>query len=264
MKPLMMELADYLTELTRWHTHSEAFTVKIGNTSVTTRHRLKVPPLLLQLDAATASGDGASRGGGGFESRPAAPLEALDALAWIDDAAARWVRRLGEDDPGDTMVCMRRLAGIVATTTFCGRLSSRRDKDTGGWCCTRHELEADVRRWWTHARIVTGWDSAAWRPDNTCPECGRRGGLRVRLEQRSGVCVECKAAWGPFDHQNGYQQLAAHIRAESAEERAAVAPEPCRCAWPRRRFGLEGLCPRCGSATCENAVRSLGSRRQAG
>lgn len=257
---LHMELPDYLLELTRWHTHAEPVTTNIGLTVVRYRHRVKVPPLLLQLEAASASGAGADRGAGGFESRPAAPLEALDALAWIDDAAARWVRLLGEDDPGDTMVCMRRLAGLAASVSSCGRLHGRRDRETQAWCCTRHDLEHDARRWWTHARVVTGWDSAAWRPDNTCPECSRRGGLRIRLEFRAGMCVDCKASWGP----DGYQVLADHIRRESAEDRRARAPQPCRCAWPRTAFGLDAMCPRCGSATCENAVRALGQRRQVG
>lgn len=252
-----MELGDYLLELTRWHTNAEPVTTHIGLTTVTYRHRTRVPPLVTQLARADASGNGPTRTGGGFESRPAAPLEAVDALVWIDIEAARWVRDLGEDDPGDTLECVRLLSGLSASAEHCTRRHATVLKETGSLCCTWHAIERDARRWWMHARIVTGWDSPAWRPDNTCPACERRGGLRIRLEDRAGLCVECRTGWGPDD----YQVLADHIRRESAQERAAAAAEPCRCVWPREQFGLNALCPRCGSSTCVNAVRSLGTRR---
>lgn len=257
---LLMDLTDYLADLTRWHTHAEPVTTHIGLTRVTYRHKVRVPPLVAQLEQAQASGDGQARGGTGYESRPAAPLEAVDALVWIDVEAARWVRDLGEDDPGETIACVRLLAGLCASVENCGRRRGRRDRDTDAWCCTWHTIEADARRWWTHARIVTGWDSPAWRPDNTCPVCGRRGGLRIRLEERCGMCVECRESWGPDD----YQVLAEHVRTESAEARRTEPPGACRCVWPREVFGLAVMCPRCGSATCVNAVRALGQRRATG
>jgi hypothetical protein len=78
------------------------------------------------------------------------------------------------------------------------------------------DVERDIRRWWTQARIVTGWDSPAWRPDNTCPLCGVRGGLRVKLADQSGFCTECGETWTP----ETIALLADHIRSENAEDRA--------------------------------------------
>lgn len=256
-----MTLTDYLADLTGWHTHAEPVHTRVGLTNVSYRHRTKVPPLLIQLEKADASAEKGARSGAGYESRPAAPLDAVAALAWIDEQAARWVRRLGWDDPGDTMKCVRLLSGLAAGTDHCGRGRATVDRETReAVCCTRHRIEADARRWWTHARIVTGWDSPAWRPDATCPECGRRGGLRIRLEDRTGTCVECHVTWGHED----YQALADHVRAESAAERAAARPAACSCMWPRAVFDLGAMCPRCGSTTCVNAIRSLGARHAAG
>ncbi len=256
-----MTVHDYLADLTRPHMHAEPVTQTYGLTTVTTRHRTKVPPLLVQLESVDWTDSGSTRSGTGFESRPAVPLEALQALVAIDIEAARWVRDLGEDDPGDTLECVRLLNGLVASASWCGRAGARRDETTKQvTCCTRHAIEADARRWWTRARIVTGWDTPAWRPDNTCPECSVRGSLRIRLEQRSGLCVECETTWGAED----YQVLADHVRRESAEARRAAKPAPCSCAWPRAVHDLGAMCPRCGSATCVNAVRALGKRRVAG
>lgn len=256
-----MTLVDYVADLTRWHTHAEPVTTKIGLTNVSFRHRTKVPPLLMQLERADASGQGASRSGAGFESRPAAPLEAVGALAWIDDAAARWVRRLGEDDPGDTARCVAMVGALAAgVSDRCRWAKPKRDKETRKIvCCLFHTIENDVRRWWLHARIVTGWDERPFIPDATCPECTKRGSLRIRLEDRTGTCVECHTTWGSDD----YQALAEHVRSESAAAKAARQLQPCACDWPRTVFTLTAMCPRCGSAYCVNAIRALGQRRTA-
>lgn len=255
-----LDLNGYLHDLTRWHTHIEPVTQQVGQTKVIFRHRTKVPPLLVQLERADASGNGSARSGGGFESRPAAPLDAVDALVWIDVEAARWVRRLGEDDPGETLACLRMLGALAAAVERCHRVHAKFDKTTQAWCCVWHSIEADTRRWWLHARIVTGWDSPAWRPDATCPCCGKRGGLRVRLEERAGLCIECRESWGPSD----YQVLADHVRTETMEARRLARPVACQCALPRSIEGLDSMCPRCGSASCVNAVHALGRRRAAG
>lgn len=206
MNALMLDLADYVRELTQTHQHREHYTVRRGAFWVGANHTTKVPALIHQLQYAAPSGQGDDRSGAGFGSRPAARIEALDCLQRIDRDAAWWVRRLGEDDPGDTIRVVQVLHGLRPRLAAC-------DKRRAG-CCDAHELEHDVRRWWTQARIVTGWDSPAWRPDNTCPLCSVRGGLRVKLADQTGFCAECGETWTP----ETLGLLADHIRGENAED----------------------------------------------
>jgi hypothetical protein len=202
-----------------------------------------------------------------YESRPALAIEALDTLARIDLAAARWVRDLGEDDPSSTVACVSLLGGLVASANRCHAPRAIVDRQTRKvLCCTWHAIEQDVRTWWTQARITTGWEALAWRPDNTCPLCGERRTLRIRLEERIGLCTNCHETWTPTG-EPGYQTLANHIRAE-ADERGSrrTAVGPCWCPWPLSsaqeawRGRLFGICPRCGSASCRHAVRSKPKR----
>lgn len=209
-----VDVVDMVAELTRPYQHREHYTTVTGATSYGRDHVTKTPSLIHQLQHAAPTGEGLGRGGG-YESRPVARLEALDALTRIDLEAARWVRNLGDDDPGSTTACLRRLSSLLPSTQRCGS----RSKMPG--CCTWHEIERDVRRWWTQARIVTGWDQPAWRPDSTCPGCGVRGSLRIRLEDRAGLCVECRETWDA----SSYQVLADHVRSE-AEERRRPDVEP--------------------------------------
>jgi len=191
-----------VTELTQAHHHSEPYAVRRGTETWYRRHHAQVPSLLNQLasPAAPSTGEG---GAGDYASRPAAHLEALDTLAHIDLAAARWVRDLGEDDPANTAACVRKLHGLHASATEPAQAA----------------IERDVRRWWTQARIVTGWDSPAWRPDSTCYVCGHRGGLRIRLAAVAALCIECRAVWD----ETNIGILADHIRAENHEDDAPDA-----------------------------------------
>lgn len=253
------ELRRMIAELARPHRHREHYVRDrvAGGPAWASDHVTDVPPLLVQLRFADAP-QGSSRSGAGYESRPAAPLESLDTLTRIDLEVSRWVRDLGEDDPTSTIDCVSLLGGLLPSATRCDRPRAHRDRDTGRVdCCTWHAVELDVRRWWTQARIVTGWDSPPWRPDNTCPQCGVRRSLRIRLAERIGFCAECHETWGPQE----YQVLAEHVRLESEEQRQAVQVGPCWCPWPPSvaqvewRGQLFGLCPRCGSTSCRHAVK---------
>jgi hypothetical protein len=246
------EVRAMVAELTRSHRHRETYTRQVGATLWTGQHVTEVPSLLVQLRYASASGQGGSRSGSGFESRPAASLESLATLTMIDLEVSRWVRDLGEDDPTSTVACVQLLGGLLPSATRCKLTHGR----TG--CCTWHEVERDVRRWYTQARIITGWDAPAWRPDNTCPNCAVRRSLRIRLAERVGFCTECRETWSPAD----YQVLAEHIRNESQADRVPLDPGPCWCPWPVDDVvvGLAKLCPRCGSARCRHAVRKAGER----
>lgn len=252
-----MELADYVRELTEHHTHAEHYQVKRGRTWYGANHVTKVSPLIGQLwandlpSAATEEGPRA-----GFKSKPAARLDALDTAARIDIAAHRWVTDLGEQARNlDTIDLVRQLHGLAASAHQCGRRTAQRDPETKKiTCCARHAIEHDVRSWWMQARIVTGWDSPAWTPDNTCPMCGTRGSLKIRLGDQLGMCTHdgCRVTW---DHAT-IGLLADHIREESsAERKPAEQKGPCWCPVPEPEIpDLSVLCGRCGSARCIHAV----------
>lgn len=193
-----MDLADLVLELTRPHQHREPYSARVKGTLFGLHHTTSVPPLIHQLRYAQPSSGGEERANRGYASRPAARIEALDTLVRIDLEASRWVRDLGEDDPTDTIEVIARLHGLLASA----------DEET------RKEVTRDVRRWWTQARITTGWDSPAWRPDNTCPLCAKRGGLRVKLADHAAFCVDCGETWTP----ETIALLADHIRSENAED----------------------------------------------
>lgn len=222
---LQLDIHDWVEELTRTHTHREPYVRKDGGVVWTAGHVTSVPPLVLQLIGATPAGS-TDQAGAKPHSRPAARIEALDTVMLIDDEAERWFARLADDAPRDsfdphtqrpipgsgTIARISRLHGLHASAPHCGRSRGRRDEN-GVWCCLRHRLEHDVRRWWHQARIVTGWDTPAYRPFNTCPVCEHRGGLRINLEMRAGLCIECRSVWAADE----IGVLAEHIRAENQE-----------------------------------------------
>jgi hypothetical protein len=237
-----MELLDYVNELTRTHTHREHYTTKTGPTTYGRDHITTVPPLLHQLRYASPSGAGEERANLGYESRPAASLDALDTLTRIEHQATAWFHQLALStaaEPRSLVEVMQKLAALHAGI-----------HDPA----TRRDLEHDVRRWWAQARVITGWDSPAWRPDNTCPMCGEHGTLRVKLAEKVGLCVECRETWA----EDTIGLLADHIRLESAKARPPLELVACWCPWPAPRFefvaGKWGaLCPSCGSRHCHRA-----------
>ena len=250
-----MDLADYVRELTQPHTHHEHYTIRVGHEWAPRDHHVRVPSLLTQLanndTPSTAAEDGPRAG---YASKPAARLEAIATLTDIDLAVNRWIVDIG-DQPAhlDTVRALQQLHGLVASADD----------------VTRQELTRDVRRWWTRARIVTGWDSPAWEPDNTCPSCGERGTLRIRLAEHIGMCTyrgnthdggrreACGATWSP----ETIGLLADHIRLESEQERKArPGSGPCWCPVPEPVISDEDLfryrCPRCGSGRCWHAIEA--------
>lgn len=191
-----------VAELCRPQRHSETYEAHVNGTTWHRRHTIRTPSLLHQLQHASPSGRGTDRSTG-YGSRPAALLEALDTLTRIDHESSRWLRvTFHLDDPGDTAQCV----------TLLGSLYPSLEQET-----QRRALEHDIRSWWTQARVVTGWDVAPFRPDNTCPACTKRGALRIRVfdaYDTSAFCVECRTSWPP----TMIGLLAEHIRLENHED----------------------------------------------
>lgn len=190
------DIHDIHEELTRQHTHRERYERTEKGTSWKQDHVTLVPALIDQLSEAQPQSQ-KSEGGGGFGSRPAARIEALDTLALIDHESAAWVRKLGEDDPGSTKACVSKLHGLWAGVDEVAQKA----------------IERDMRKWWNQARIVSGWDSSAWRPDNTCPMCNERRSLRIRIWDQVALCVGCRDTWD----ETSIGLLAEHIRFENGD-----------------------------------------------
>lgn len=228
------DLHDMFDELVRGHSHAEPRAVRRGETTYTENHVTQVPALVHQLLAQTGSTSGSkSESGSTAVSKPAARIECLDTLMLIDTEAGVWIDQLGGDIPDDatdpdrpgrpivgsgTLARLRLLHGLYPSAAHCGRDHARRDPETRRpVCCDRHLIEHAVYRWWQQARIITGWDTPAYRPFNTCPVCDVRGSLRVRadaLAVEAAFCVECRTVWDNRD----IGLLAQHIRHENLDE----------------------------------------------
>lgn len=220
-----LDVHDMVRELTQTHSHRQVYVHDEHGTAV---HWTREPALVRQLlDATPSVATAGEASGSAARSKPIGRLESLDALILIDDAAGEWIDRLGGVIPADpveagyalrtlaaegTIRRLNRLHGLHPSTETCEKLSHSRGEED--WCCQRGHLEHDVRRWWQQARIVTGWDSAAWKlNENTCPVCDVRGGLRIKLEAQSALCIECREVWPP----EKIGLLAEWIRAENGE-----------------------------------------------
>jgi hypothetical protein len=234
-----MELADYIRELTETHSHAEHYQIRRGHTWYGANHVTKVPALLVQLwsgDVPSAATEDGPRPG--FGSKPAARLDALDTATRIDIQAHRWITDLGEQARSlDTIAIVRQLHGLTASAAT----------------VTKVAITRDVRSWWTQARIVTGWDSPAWSPDNTCPMCGERGTLKVRWVTGSGCARTTPAASRGTPARSGcWPTTSGRSRRPSGSRRRRG---PCWCDLPRADVAdLAFLCPSCGSAYCRHAV----------
>lgn len=225
--PTRPDTHDMLRDLTQPHQHREPYESHRNGTTWTGWHTTHVPALITQLiDAAPSST--LDQMGTAFGSRPAAPLESIDTVMLIDNEAGEWLNVLGELIPTDkldphtqrtirgtgTIATLRKLGGLHPSLKTCGAQTGHRD-DTGAWCCQRHHLEHDIRHWWHQARLTTGWDTAAFRPHNTCPVCEQWDSLRIRPD--AALCVECRSIWDGNDQLN---ILALHIQAENGDEPA--------------------------------------------
>lgn len=203
----MIDTQTAIRELTEPHIHREHFhrekeyadgsTTRYPEDHVTTQ-----PSLLDQLEAAIHHTNTADDvGGAGTGSRPAARLDAIDTLHRISAQAYDWTPRPTLTDT------VRAAHAYIAGQPPCQKW----DPDQG--CCKRHVGDQQIRRWWIWARLATGWDREPFRPDATCPACGKRGGLRVNVddEHKHATCADCHTTWDD----RTIDRLGFHIQAEN-------------------------------------------------
>lgn len=202
MTPLE-RLTDAVDELVRPRTHREPYTYKDDHgTVVNSRHITHVASLLEQIGACVYP-SGETRLDQGHpvpSSRPNASIEAIDALASIDDESSRLFTYLGGTDRGDVAGNLRGLIGRATPL----------DDDTQTY------LASCASRWASRAKSVTGWEVEPFKPENTCPLCAQKRTLRIRAFSASDVhasCVSCGEVWTP----DTVGLLAEHIRWENGD-----------------------------------------------
>lgn len=147
------------------------------------RTRIEHASLLGQLRGGVAA---SSVGGSSStpKSKPATNLEPLAVLEDITAATMTWLRvvdpaRASRADMRSVIARLWRLADRAPTLP---------DEQL-------RNLDGDVMRWWTAARITTTWGDRPLRPHVPCPECGKRGTIRLLVERTAAMCMDCRTAW---------------------------------------------------------------------
>lgn len=149
------------------------------------KHTVRHPPLLDQLTAAvqasTMALDETFRPS--FGSKPSARLDAIAATQRIDAQAKDWAQKL---HTRVRVPLKDRLRGLVGGATAYPSLQA--------------DLARSTRSWAVLAKVVTGMESPPFNPDVPCPntECEKKGGLRVRLDDKMASCIECGSYWDPL------------------------------------------------------------------
>jgi hypothetical protein len=217
------DVVDMARELCEPSSHREMYRPEVSAGRKAIKHHQPryhvtlTPSLLVQLDesvaASASAGAGTSRPA---ESRPTANLDAIDTAGLIETEAGIWLRYLGSKDPLDVTGRVRRLASLIPSLEHCHRSHPLRE-DGLVLCCKAHQIEVLITRWWVQARVITGWDTPAFEPNNTCPLCGVRGRLRVRFLEQLAFCLHCRESWD----ETTIGLLADHIRHENREDEEA-------------------------------------------
>jgi hypothetical protein len=121
-------------------------------------------------------------------SKPAARIDAIAALQRVEVESLWWAQALRPRFRTRTRTdLVDRLRSLVGAA----RHSLGLEDDRG------RSLAQASRSWVSLARVVTGHDSPPYAPHVRCPNetCERIGGLRIRLSDHVGVCLECGSSW---------------------------------------------------------------------
>lgn len=161
--------ADFISELV-----SGVKTVEIVQGGL---HIVQHPALLDQISntvtGRTLGSDSFS--GGGYSSKPAGRIDCLAFLERINKQSYSLAH-----DHGIRLLPIKARLGAI-----------------GGALGSEIKVHPWVRGWWATARILTQHDAPPFAPDVPCPvdECGKRGTIRIRLEDKLANCVECHTVW---------------------------------------------------------------------
>lgn len=170
-------------------------------------HTVTHAPLLVELANVGGGGSqsGDERGARYPTSRPPLRLDALDAQRAILAGVLTWLERLAAESRGGLYADLGQLVGLALPLP--DSLAERVAHAAQGWA--------------TLAKVVTGFESAAFRPRAACPLCSEMQTLRVRVETASAACVACGEGWRKSD--GTIYMLAEHIRQVNGERETESA-----------------------------------------
>lgn len=112
------------------------------------------------------------------DSTPPGSWGALTAVLRIETGAAAWVDRLAQPLRANPEGNLRFLLAQTTVPAY------------------GQQIADDIHRWWTIARVETGWDDPPRTLQDPCPyeDCGSRS-LRVRAGVTAAWCSDCGAVW---------------------------------------------------------------------
>jgi hypothetical protein len=203
---MLQDIADCADALTdsRQHVEPVYTTDRSRNRKLSHVHRTMQPGLLAQVRERFEPGAQAA----GFRSvpgsRPPLAFEALALHTVISLAAVRWLWSLRIELRNTDESNIRALVGAA------GSMDSE----------TQAALLFEMRTWHRRAAILTGWQTAPFRPRASCPNCGQQA-LVVNVESKSAFCngfdprtnMPCGAWWD----ESTVGILAEHVRAQNGD-----------------------------------------------
>lgn len=229
MSDLLLDIADAADALTEPRKHREKIPYWDSNRNQKFRDHVEPFPSLLDQLAAAAFPGTSEPGAGEHASRPPADLEAVACHSAISIGAAKWAWRLKVEIRATAASTIRSLVAATMTSD------------------QRAALLKELRAWNNWALTVTGWRNPPWAPTAPCPllrvndqgeeePCNTKGSLRVRLDTKTAVCLNCKGTWD----ETTIGLLAEHVRAWKASSAAdaALARAKARAEKARRAADL--------------------------
>lgn len=221
----LIDVADAADALTESYKHREQIPYWDANRNRKFRDHIEPFPSLLDQLAAAANPGTSEPGAGEHASRPPADLEAVACYVSVGIGAVKWVKRLNLDPRSTTASNLRALVGATMTSD------------------DRTALLRELRAWVAWAETVTKWRNQPYSPTAPCPllrineegdevPCQARGTLRVRLDTKTAVCLQCKGTWD----ETNIGLLGEHVRAwkRSSEADAELARAKARAEKARR------------------------------
>jgi hypothetical protein len=197
----LVDVADAADALTEPYKHREAIPYWDANRNRKQRDHWEAFPSLLDQLAEAAFPGSAEPGAGEHASRPPADLEAVACHTAITIGSVKWAHRLRLDIRDTVASNIRALVGASMTSD------------------DRADLLRELRAWVAWAETVTKWRNPPWSPGAPCPltktndagedqPCNARGSIRVRLDTKTAVCLDCKGTWD----ESNIGLLAEHVR----------------------------------------------------